>query len=98
MGLTDKLKDLVKKGQDEAATHKDQVHNAVVKAEEAADRQTGGQYHDQIVSAGHKADAYVDGLRPADGAAPTQPARPAQPTAPPDPARASDDGATAPPR
>ena len=67
MGLADKLKDLVKKGQDEAATHKDQVHQAVVKAEQTADRQTGGQYHDQIVKAGEKADAYVDGLRPADG-------------------------------
>lgn len=74
MGLTDKLKDLVKKSQDEAATHKDQVHKAVVKAEEAADRQTGGQYHDQILNAGHKADAYVDGLK-----APPPESSPAEP-------------------
>ena len=95
MGLTDKLKDLVKKGQDEAATHKDQVHQAVVKAEQAADRQTGGQYHDQIVKAGEKADAYVDGLRPADG---TGPAQPAPPPTPADPAHTADDGTAPPPR
>lgn len=63
MGLADKLKDLAKKAEDEAATHQDQVHKAVLKAEEAADRQTGGQYHDQIAKAGEKADAYVDGLK-----------------------------------
>ena len=77
MGFADKLKDLVKKGQDEAATHKDQVHNAVLKAEQAADRQTGGQYHDQIVKAGEKADAYVDGLKPATPADPAGSHRPA---------------------
>lgn len=83
MGLTDKFKDLVKKGQDEAATHKDQVHKAVVKAEQAADRQTGGQYHDQILNAGHKADDYVDGLKAPEGETPPgQPPRndgPAEP-------------------
>ncbi len=63
MGLADKLKDLAKKAEDEAATHQDQVHNAVLKAQEAADRQTGGQYHDQIAKAGQKADAYVDSLK-----------------------------------
>lgn len=62
MGFADKLKDLAKKAEDEAATHQDQVHKAVLKAEEAADRQTGGQYHDQIAKAGQKADAYVEGL------------------------------------
>ncbi len=75
MGFTDKFKDLVKKGQDEAATHKDQVHKAVVKAEEAADRQTGGQYHDQILNAGHKADDYVDGLKASEETPPGQPRR-----------------------
>ena len=70
MGFADKLKDLAKKGQDEAATHKDQIHNAVLKAEQTADRQTGGQYHEQIVKAGEKADAYVDGLKPAAPAGP----------------------------
>ncbi len=76
MGLTDKLRNLVKKGQDEAATHKDQIHNAVLKAEQAADRQTGGQYHDQIVKAGEKADAYVDGLKPGEVTEPADTAAP----------------------
>lgn len=65
MGFADKVRNLVKKGQDEAATHKDQVHKAVLKAEAAADRQTGGQYHDEIAKAGERADAYVDALNPA---------------------------------
>jgi hypothetical protein len=32
MGFADKLKALSKKAEDEAATHKDQVHSAVLKA------------------------------------------------------------------
>lgn len=62
MGFADKLKNLTTKAEDAAATHKDQVHKAVLKAEEAADRQTGGQYHDQILKAGQKADAFVQDL------------------------------------
>lgn len=80
MGFADKLKDLAKKAEDEAATHKDQVHKAVVKAEQAADQRTGGQYHDQILKAGEKADDYVDGLKERDlqppapaGSPPTDP-------------------------
>jgi uncharacterized coiled-coil DUF342 family protein len=81
MGLADKLKNLTKKAEDAAATHKEQVHNAVVKAEELADRQTGGQYHEQIVNAGQKADAFVDRLEePA--TAPTAPQHPAPGAAP----------------
>ncbi|MEA2213556.1 MAG: hypothetical protein QOF83_3504 [Solirubrobacteraceae bacterium] len=63
MGLADKLRDLAKKAEDEAATHKDEVHKAVLKAEATADQRTGGQYHDQIVKAGRKADDFVDGLK-----------------------------------
>lgn len=63
MGFADKLKDLAKKAEDEAATHKDQVHKAVLKAEAAADQRTGGQYHDQILQAGEKANVFVDGLK-----------------------------------
>lgn len=73
MGFADKLKDLAKKAEDEAATHKDQVHKAVLKAEEAADRRTGGQYHEQILRAGQKADVYVDGLKAGDVRAPAPP-------------------------
>lgn len=73
MGFADKFKNLAKKAEDEAATHKDQVHKAVLKAEEAADQQTGGQYHDQILKAGQKADVYVEGLKEPDSHAPEQP-------------------------
>ncbi len=66
MGFADKLKILTKKAEDEAATHKEQVHKAVLKAEEVADQRTGGQYHDQILKAGHKADDFVDGLKEPD--------------------------------
>jgi len=71
MGLADKLKNLTKKAEDAAAGHKDQMHQAVQKAEAAADQRTGGKYHDQIQKAGAKADAFVDGLNtdaPASGA------------------------------
>jgi hypothetical protein len=71
MGFVDKLRNLTNKAEDEAATHKDQVHKAVLKAEELADRQTGGQYHDQILKAGQKADTFVDNLEePAPHSAP----------------------------
>jgi ElaB/YqjD/DUF883 family membrane-anchored ribosome-binding protein len=72
MGIRDKLRDLTKKAEDEAATHKDQIHQAVLKAEEAADQRTGGQYHDQIIKAGEKADVFVDGLKEPDAPAPAQ--------------------------
>ncbi|MGI9184267.1 MAG: antitoxin [Solirubrobacteraceae bacterium] len=72
MGFAERFKSLTKKAEDEAATHKEQVHKAVLKAEEAADRQTGGQYHDQITKAGAKADVFVDGLKAPDAPAPAQ--------------------------
>lgn len=64
MGLADTLKNLTKKAQDAAVEHKDQIHQAVQKAEAAADQKTGGQYHDQIQKAGAKADGFVDDLEP----------------------------------
>jgi DNA-binding protein H-NS len=86
MGFADKLKALTKKAEDGAATHKDQIHKAVLKAEEAADQRTGGQYHDQILKAGQKADDLVDGLKEPDAnASPRSEAPPARP--PKDPAR-----------
>lgn len=78
MGFADRLKGLAKQAEDEAATHKDQVHKAVRKAEEAADRQTGGQYHDQIVKAGEKTDGFVDSLEEPDPSAPKVPRTPEQ--------------------
>jgi hypothetical protein len=65
MNISDKLKDLGEKAKETAAEHKDQIKNAVEKAEVAADRKTGGQYHDQIANAGAKVQSYVEGLDPA---------------------------------
>jgi ElaB/YqjD/DUF883 family membrane-anchored ribosome-binding protein len=62
MGLADRLKGLTKKAEDAAVEHKDQIHQAVEKAEVTADERTGGRYHEQIQKAGAKADSFVDGL------------------------------------
>jgi ElaB/YqjD/DUF883 family membrane-anchored ribosome-binding protein len=62
MGLADRLKGLTKKAEDTAVEHKDQIHQAVEKAEAAADQRTGGKYHEQIQKACAKADSLVDGL------------------------------------
>jgi DNA-binding protein H-NS len=63
MGLVDRLKGLTKKAEDAAVEHKDQIHQAVEKAEATADQRTGGKYHEQIQKAGAKADNLVDGLQ-----------------------------------
>jgi DNA-binding protein H-NS len=63
MGLADRLKGLTKKAEDTAVEHKDQIHQAVHKAEATADQRTGGKYHEQIQKAGAKADSLVDGLK-----------------------------------
>ena len=66
MGIADRLKNLTKRAEDSAVEHKEQIHEAVQKAEAAADQQTGGRYHDQIQTAGTKAEALIDNLKPAD--------------------------------
>ena len=63
MGLADRLKLLTKKAEDTAGEHKDQIHEAVQKAQDAADQRTGGAYHDQIGNAATKLDSYVDRLK-----------------------------------
>jgi ElaB/YqjD/DUF883 family membrane-anchored ribosome-binding protein len=84
MGIADKLKSLTSKGENAAAEHKGQIHEAVEKAEAAADQRTGGRYHDQIEKAAAKADAFVDGLKD-----PEKQAGPAGSTGEEDPPRAS---------
>ena len=66
MGIADRLKNLRKRAEDSAVEHKDQIHEAVQKAEAAADQRTGGQYHDQIQKAADKADALIESLKPAE--------------------------------
>jgi ElaB/YqjD/DUF883 family membrane-anchored ribosome-binding protein len=84
MGIADKLKGLTSKAEDAAGEHKDQIHEAVQKAEVAADQRTGGNYHDQIQQAAAKADTFVDGLRE-----PEKPAAPEESTGGESPPRAS---------
>jgi DNA-binding protein H-NS len=72
MGLADRLKGLRKKAEDTAVEHRDQIHDAVQKAEVAADQRTEGRYHEQIQKAGAKADALVEGLQGTDSPATTE--------------------------
>lgn len=62
MALTDKFKDLRNKAGDAVLDRKDQIEQAVQKAGDAADKRTGGRYHEQIQKAGDKAASFVDGL------------------------------------
>jgi hypothetical protein len=55
----------------------------VEKAEVAADRKTGGQYHDKIISAGAKVQSYVDGLDPSAAEATERPSSGADAAEPP---------------
>lgn len=73
MSLKDKLKGMVKKAENSAADHKDQVEKAIDKAEQLADQRTQDKYHNQIAKAGTKAGAYVEGLQPSDPPEPTSP-------------------------
>ena len=72
MGLADRLKGLTKKAEETAGEHKDQIHQAVQKAEDTADQRTGGRYHEQIQKAGAKADSFVDGLQETEKKAATE--------------------------
>jgi ElaB/YqjD/DUF883 family membrane-anchored ribosome-binding protein len=84
MGIADKLKGLTSKAEDAAGEHKDQIHEAVQKAEVAADQRTGGKYHDQIQKAAAKTDTFVDGL-----SEPEKPAAPEESTGEESPPRPS---------
>ena len=66
MGIVDRLKKLTKRAEGSAAERKDQIHEAVQKAEAAADQNTGGKDHDESQNAGTKADALIDNVKPAD--------------------------------
>jgi ElaB/YqjD/DUF883 family membrane-anchored ribosome-binding protein len=79
MGITDRLKNLTKRAEDSAVEHKDQIHEAVQRAETAADERTGGKYHEQIQKAGAKADAFIDNLKPTDAEPDTGGAEPSTP-------------------
>lgn len=83
MNISDRLKGLRGKAKEAAAEHKDQIKDAVEKAEVAADRKTGGQYHDQIVNAGEKVESYVEGLNPEDAKGPSTGAESGEPAAEP---------------
>ena len=70
MGISDTLRQLTKKAENTAADHKDQIKEAVEKAEATADQRSGGKYHEQITGAAAKAKSYVEKLEPQAGAKP----------------------------
>jgi ElaB/YqjD/DUF883 family membrane-anchored ribosome-binding protein len=70
MGIVDRLRNLTSKAEDTTVEHKDQIHQAVQKAEATADQRTEGRYHEQIQKAGAKADAFVDNLGQAEKGSP----------------------------
>jgi DNA-binding protein H-NS len=70
MGLADRINELTKRAKDTTAEHKDQVEQSLQKAAIAADRQTGGKYHDQIAKAEAKAEDYVQNLEPSEPGSP----------------------------
>jgi hypothetical protein len=79
MGLGDRLRGITKKAEETAAEHKDEIRQAFQKAEAAADQRTGGKYHEQIQTAGAKADAFLEGLKEAPK--PQSPGSPAEESA-----------------
>ena len=62
MGFLDDAKKLAGKAQDLAAEHKDEIKQAIDKAEGAAGKVAGGKYADQVAQAADKAEGFVDGL------------------------------------
>jgi MT0933-like antitoxin protein len=64
MGMADRLRDLTLKAKKSAAEHKDQIQQAVEKAETIADTRTKGKYHDRIANTGAKVESYVEKLQP----------------------------------
>ena len=59
MSFLDDAKNLAEEAEKLAKEHPDQVKEALGKAEEFADQQTGGQYTDQIKAAGDKAEGFL---------------------------------------
>lgn len=82
MALTDRLKGLMQKAQDEVVEHKGQIQKAVGKTATAADARTGGKYHEQIEKAEGKADDMIDKLASADAPGDETSRKPNTPTAP----------------
>ncbi len=62
MSFRERLKVLTSRAEKTAAEHKDEIRQAMGKAEAAVDQQTGGKYHDQIGKADAKAEGYLEGL------------------------------------
>jgi hypothetical protein len=83
MGISDRLKALTKRAENTAAEHKDQIKEAVEKAEVTADQRTGGKYHDKIAGAAAKATDYVEKLEPESPEKPPAPAAQPPGTEPP---------------
>jgi MT0933-like antitoxin protein len=61
MGIMDTAKGFLTKAKSTAKQHPDQLSKGIDKAEQAADKASGGKYDDQIAKAGDKAEDYLAG-------------------------------------
>ena len=86
MGISDRINELARRAETTAAEHKDQIREAVEKAEVTADQRTGGRYHEQIAGAAAKARAYVEKLETDTSEAPPAPGQPSEDVPPERPA------------
>lgn len=57
---------LTRRAEELATEHKGELGQAIDKAEQAADRRTGGKYHDKIDKAARAAERYVENLPDSD--------------------------------
>ena len=62
MGFLDNAKELAGKAEELAGEHADQVKDVINKAEDLADKETGGKFTGAIDGAGQKAADFVDGV------------------------------------
>jgi MT0933-like antitoxin protein len=61
MGIMDSARGLLTKAKSAAKQHPDQLSKGLDKAEQAADKATGGKYDDQIAKAGDRAEDFLAG-------------------------------------
>jgi MT0933-like antitoxin protein len=61
MGIMDSAKGFLTKAKSAAKQHPDQLSKGIDRAEQAADKATGGKYDDQIAKAGEQAEGFLTG-------------------------------------
>jgi hypothetical protein len=61
MGIMDTAKGFLTKAKSAAQQHPDQVSKGIERAEQAADKATGGKYYDKIEKTGDQAEDFLAG-------------------------------------